>query len=65
MKPQKGDAWTDLGAVRDGISLLGAEVRQDVSGFPLTWVMNSWTSCKKNKNKTSQCFQRRKLDSSQ
>lgn len=38
-----GNMFTDLSAVCDGVGLLGAEVRQDVHGLPLTGVMNSWT----------------------
>lgn len=35
----------DLCALGDDVSLLWAEVRQDVCGVPLTGVVNSWTSC--------------------
>lgn len=50
--------FTDLSAVCDGVSLLGAEVRQDVRGLPLTGVMNSWTHFEeKNKTKTVRHFE--------
>lgn len=45
----------DLCALCDGVSLLWAEVRQDVCRVPLTGVVNSWTSCiQKKKTKTCQ-----------
>lgn len=44
--------FTDLSAVCDGVSLLGAEVRQDVRGLPLTGVMNSWTPFEEKKKKS-------------
>lgn len=47
----------DLCALCDGVSLLWAEVRQDVCRVPLTGVMNSWTSCIQ-KNKTQTCQQK-------
>lgn len=43
--------FTDLSAVCDGVGLLGAEVRQDVRGLPLTGVMNSWTPFEGKKEK--------------
>lgn len=43
-KMTAGDV-ADLCALCDGVSLLWAEVRQDVCRVPLTGVMNSWTSC--------------------
>lgn len=44
-----GNVFTDLSAVCDGVGLLGAEVRQDVRGLPLTGVMNSWTPFEEKK----------------
>lgn len=50
--------FTDLSAVCDGVGLLGAEVRQDVHGLPLTGVMNSWTPFEgKKRRKNSQTFE--------
>lgn len=46
--------WTDLCAVCDGVGLLGVEVRQSVCRFPLTGVVNSWTSCKEKPYQTGQ-----------
>lgn len=46
--------FTDLSAVCDGVGLLGAEVRQDVHGLPLTGVMNSWTPFEGKKKKKKQ-----------
>lgn len=47
-----GNMFTDLSAVCDGVGLLGAEVRQDVRGLPLTGVMNSWTPFEEKKKKS-------------
>lgn len=53
-----GNMFTDLSAVCDGVGLLGAEVRQDVHGLPLTGVMNSWTPFEgKRRRKNSQTFE--------
>lgn len=49
-----GNMFTDLSAVCDGVGLLGAEVRQDVRGLPLTGVMNSWTPFEEKKKKQKQ-----------
>lgn len=40
------DGGSDLRTACDGVSLLGAEVTQDVRRLPLTRVVDPWTSCR-------------------